>query len=160
MEKQEFDIQKIPEKDMKQYKFKINGRDFEVTIGENDGRTYQVNVNGADYTVETESAPVQAAPRPSAAPAAAPAPQAAPAAVQSAPAPSGEGVKVETPMPGVIIEVSVREGQSVKAGDKVAVLEAMKMENEIGATKDGVIVAVHVSKGASVSEGDPIVTIR
>ena len=69
-------------------------------------------------------------------------------------------MKVETPMPGVIIEVSVREGQSVKAGDKVAILEAMKMENEIGATKDGVIAAIHVSKGASVNEGDPIVTIR
>ena len=143
---------------MKQYKFKINGRNFDVTIGEGEGNTFQVNVNGAEYTVETENAPAvpkaAPAPAPAAAPAAAPAPQAAPAA------PAGEGVKVETPMPGVIIEVSVREGQSVKAGDKVAVLEAMKMENEIGATKDGVIAAIHVSKGASVNEGDPIVTIR
>jgi biotin carboxyl carrier protein len=143
---------------MKQYKFKINGRDFDVTIGESEGNTIKVNVNGAEYTVETENAPAaapKAAPAPAAA-AAAPAPQAAPAAA----APAGEGVKVETPMPGVIIEVSVREGQSVKAGDKVAILEAMKMENEIGATKDGVIAAIHVSKGASVNEGDPIVTIR
>ena len=62
-------------------------------------------------------------------------------------------------MPGVIIEVSVREGQAVKAGQKVAVLEAMKMENEIAAPKDGTVTAVHVDKGASVSEGDPIVTI-
>ena len=140
---------------MKQYSFKINGKQYDVTVGPADGKHIQVNVNGADYSVEMESAdgpstsePVQAAPA-----------TAAPAVPETAAPASASGQAVPTPMPGVIIEVSVREGQAVKAGEKVAVLEAMKMENEIAAPKDGTVTAVHVDKGASVSEGDPIVTI-
>ena len=114
-----------------------------------------VNVNGASYEVELENAPVQApvqaAPAPQAA--AAPAPAAAPKAA------AGAGEKVNSPLPGVIIEVSVKEGQAVKAGQKVAVLEAMKMENEISAPKDGTVTAIHVNKGDSVLEGAPIVSI-
>ena len=63
-----------------------------------------------------------------------------------------------SPLPGVIIEVSVKEGQAVKAGQKVAVLEAMKMENEIPAPKDGTVTEIHVHKGDSLQEGDPVVT--
>ena len=73
--------------------------------------------------------------------------------------PAGPGTKVESPLPGVIIEVSVKEGQAVKMGQKVAGLEAMKMENEIAATADGTVTAIHVAKGDSVLEGAPIVTI-
>ena len=124
---------------MKQYSFKINGKQYDVTVGPADGKHIQVNVNGADYSVEMESAD-------------------GPSASEPVPA-AASGQVVPTPMPGVIIEVSVREGQAVKAGEKVAVLEAMKMENEIAAPKDGTVTAVHVDKGASVSEGDPIVTI-
>ena len=140
---------------MKQYSFKINGKQYDVTVGPADGKHIQVNVNGADYSVEMERAdgpsasePVQAAPV-----------TAAPAAPETAAPAAASGLAVPTPMPGVIIEVSVREGQAVKAGQKVAVLEAMKMENEIAAPKDGTVTAVHVDKGASVGEGDPIVTI-
>lgn len=143
---------------MKNYKFKINGKDYNVTVGEANGKMLSVNVNGADYQVELENAPaaapaapVQAAPAPAAQ--AAPAPQAAPASA------AGAGEKVNSPLPGVIIEVSVREGQAVKAGQKVAVLEAMKMENEISAPKDGTITAIHVNKGDSVLEGAPVVSI-
>ncbi len=140
---------------MKEYKFKINGKDYAVTIGEAEGKMLSVNVNGASYEVELENAPVQApvqaAPAPQAA--AAPAPAAAPKAA------AGAGEKVNSPLPGVIIEVSVKEGQAVKAGQKVAVLEAMKMENEISAPKDGTVTAIHVNKGDSVLEGAPIVSI-
>lgn len=140
---------------MKEYKFKINGKDYAVTIGEAEGKMLSVNVNGASYEVELENAPVQApvqaAPAPQAA--AAPAPAAAPKAAV------GAGEKVNSPLPGVIIEVSVKEGQAVKAGQKVAVLEAMKMENEISAPKDGTVTAIHVNKGDSVLEGAPIVSI-
>ena len=59
----------------------------------------------------------------------------------------------------MIVEVSVKEGQTVKAGQKVVVLEAMKMENEIPAPKDGTITAIHVNKGDSILEGAPVVTI-
>ncbi len=142
---------------MKSYKFKINGKDYAVTIGEAEGRMLSVNVNGADYQVELENAPVAApAPVQTAAPAAAAA--VAPAAPAPA-APAGAGEKVNSPLPGVIVEVSVKEGQAVKAGQKVAVLEAMKMENEIPAPKDGTITAIHVNKGDSILEGAPVVTI-
>lgn len=142
---------------MAEYKFKIGGKDYAVTIDSVEGGKASVTVNGAAYEVEIEKGAPAAAPSvPAAAGTTAPAP------VQDAPkaaAPKGEGTKVVTPMPGVIIEVSVREGQAVKAGEKVAVLEAMKMENEISAPSDGTVTAIHVQNGASVNEGDPVVTI-
>ena len=143
---------------MKEYNFKINGKDYAVKIGEAEGKNLTVNVNGADYQVELENAPV-AQPVQSAAPAQATPAQAPVAAPVTAPKPVGAGEKVNSPLPGVIIEVSVKEGQAVKAGQKVAVLEAMKMENEISAPKDGTITAIHVNKGDSVLEGAPIVSI-
>ena len=139
---------------MKNYKFKINGKDYDVTVGEAEGKMLSVNVNGADYQVELENAPaaapVQAAPAAKAAPAAA-----APAAPKAA----GAGVTVKSPLPGIIISVDVKEGQTVKRGQKVAVIEAMKMENEILAESDGTVTAVHTRKGDSVLEGADIVTI-
>lgn len=137
---------------MKSYKFKINGKDYAVSIGEADGKNLTVNVNGADYQVELEHAPA-AAPAPAPVQAQAPAPT-APAAPAAKPA--GKSETVKSPLPGVIIEVSVKEGQAVKAGQKVAVLEAMKMENEISAPRDGTVTALHVNKGDSVLEGAPI----
>ena len=148
---------------MKQYKFKINGNDYNVAINSTNGNLADVTVNGVSYQVEMENsmpaapaaAPVQAAPQ-----ASAPAPQPA-AAAAPAPAakPAGEGKAVTSPLPGVIIEVSVKEGDTVAAGQKVAVLEAMKMEIEIQAEKAGVVTKIHVSKGDSVLEGASIVTI-
>ena len=145
---------------MKQYKFKINGNDYNVAINSTNGNLADVTVNGVSYQVEMENsmpaaAPVQGAPQ-----ASAPAPQPA-AAAAPAPAakPAGEGKAVTSPLPGVIIEVSVKEGDTVAAGQKVAVLEAMKMENEIQAEKAGVVTKIHVSKGDSVLEGASIVTI-
>ena len=142
---------------MKTYKFKINGNEYNVEINSVEGAIADVTVNGASYKVEMET-PVNVAPAvPNAAPA-----QSAPAAPApaSAPAPAaGAGKAVTSPLPGVIIEVSVKEGQAVKAGQKVAVIEAMKMENEIQATSDGTVTAVLVNKGDSVLEGAEIVKI-
>ena len=140
---------------MKEYKFKIGGKEYNVTVNPKEGKLFDVTVNGATYEVESENAPVAApAPQPAAAPA-----QAAPAAAAPAAKPAGAGEKVPSPLPGVIIEISVKEGQQVKAGQKVAVLEAMKMENEIPAPKDGTITDIHVHKGDTLQEGDPVVTI-
>lgn len=140
---------------MKEYKFKINGKDFAVKIGEAEGKNLTVNVNGADYQVELENAPVAA---PAAAPvAAAPAEAAAPAA--AAPKAAGAGVTIKSPLPGIIISIDVKEGQAVKRGQKVAVIEAMKMENDILSEADGTITAIHAHKGDSVLEGADIVTI-
>ena len=140
---------------MKTYKFKIGGNDYEVEIGKIEGKTADVTVNGVSYQVEMENAPAApAAPAAAAAPAAQAAAPAAPAAQ-----PAGEGKSVTSPLPGVIIEVSVKEGQAVNAGQKVAVLEAMKMENEIAAPADGVVTSIRVAKGDSLQEGDEIMKI-
>lgn len=162
---------------MKQYNFKINGNEYNVTINSVDGNVADVTVT-ASYKVElgNGTAPINvqsAAPAQTAAPAPAPAPQAAvpaqtaaaapapaPAAAPApAPAASGAGKPVTAPLPGVIIEISVKVGDTVKAGQQVAVLEAMKMENAIEADHNGTVTAIHVNKGDSVLEGVPIVTI-
>ncbi len=142
---------------MKTYKLKINGNAYEVAINSIEGNIADVTVNGASYQVDMENAPAAAVAAP-----AVQAPAAQPAAATAAPAAqpaSGAGTKVTSPLPGVIIEVSVKVGDAVKAGQKVAVIEAMKMENEISATKDGTISAIHVSKGDSVLEGADVVSI-
>lgn len=146
---------------MKQYKFKINGNDYNVAINSTNGNLANVTVNGVSYQVEMENA-MPAAPAPAPVQSAAPAaPAAAPAAPQATPAakPAGAGKTVTSPLPGVIIEVSVKEGDTVAAGQKVAVLEAMKMENEIQAETAGTVTKIHVSKGDSILEGASIVTI-
>lgn len=145
---------------MKTYKFKINGNEYNVDINSVEGNIADVTVNGASYKVEMDTpvaSPLAAAPAPSATPAAAPAP-AAPSTGSSAKA-TGAGKAVTSPLPGVIIEVSVKEGQAVKAGQKIAVIEAMKMENEIQADVDGTVTAILVNKGDSVLEGAEIVKI-
>jgi len=140
---------------MKTYKFKINGNEYNVEINSVEGNIADVTVNGASYQVEMDT-PVAPAPAPvqtSEAPK-----TAAPAAAAPAPA-AGAGKAVTSPLPGVIIEVSVKEGQAIKAGQKVAVIESMKMENEIQASSDGTVTAVLVHKGDSVLEGAEIVKI-
>lgn len=161
MGEQIIDIQKENALNMKTYKFKVDGKDYSVTINGIEGRNADVTVNGVGYSVELgdnvpaaapapvqEAAPVQSAPA-----------QAAPAAPAAAPAPSVKGITVYSPLPGVIISVDVKEGQAVKQGQKVAVLEAMKMENEIQAEADGTVVAILVQKGDSVLEGAEILKL-
>ena len=141
---------------MKTYKFKINGNGYEVAINSVEGQNASVTVNGTTYTVELEEAPAAPVPVQAAPVQVAPAPAAAP---KAAPAASGAGKAVTSPLPGVIIAVKVNVGDVVKAGQEVAVLEAMKMENSIEATHDGTVTAINVAKGDSVLEGAPIVTI-
>ena len=143
---------------MKEYKFKINGKDYAVTIGEAEGKMLNVMVNGASYEVELEkevAAPAPAAP--STPVATTVTPSVSPAA--AAPAPAGAGQTIHSPLPGIIISIDVKEGQAVKRGQKVAVIEAMKMENDILAESDGTVTAIHARKGDSVLEGADIVTI-
>ena len=150
---------------MKEYKFKINGNEYNVAINSVEGNIADVTVNGKSYQVEMENAPaaapVQAVPVAPAVTVSAPAPQAAPAAPAPAPAakPAGAGKAVTSPLPGVIIGVKVNVGDVVKPGQVVAVLEAMKMENDIEAEFGGTVTAVNVAKGDSILEGAVIVTI-
>ena len=152
---------------MKTYSFKINGKDYKVAIGEANGKMLSVNVNGADYEVELEgdfsatpSAPVEMTKGPSSPAEMTKTAEVSPAAAKSAAAkPAGAGKTVKSPLPGIIISIDVKEGQAVKRGQKVAVIEAMKMENDILAESDGTVTAIHASKGDSVLEGADIVTI-
>ena len=143
---------------MKEYKYKINGNLYNVVIGDIEDNIAHVEVNGTHYTVEMEKKPKAAtAPKPVARPAARPV--AAPAAAAPAkPAAAKSGVK--SPLPGVILDIKVKEGDEVKKGQTIIILEAMKMENSINADKDGKVTAINVSKGESVLEGTDLVIIE
>ena len=145
---------------MKEYKYKINGNLYNVVIGDIEDNIAHVEVNGTHYTVEMEKKPKAApAPKPVARPVAKPAAPAAPAAAPAAkPAAAKSGVK--SPLPGVILDIKVKEGDEVKKGQTLIILEAMKMENSINADKDGKVTAINVSKGESVLEGTDLVIIE
>jgi biotin carboxyl carrier protein len=122
-------------------------------------KTYKITVNGTAYDVVVEEvandgAPVVSAPAAKAAPAPAPAP-----AKKAAPAGAGS-VKVTAPMPGKILGVKTSVGASVKKGEVIMILEAMKMENEIVAPEDGTIASIDTSEGASVEAGDVLATLN
>ncbi len=150
---------------MKEYKFKINGSEYVVNVADVENNIAEVEVNGINFSVEIDtpvkkSTPVtqkisqpsnnyqQTVSKPTATV------SAAPAAAASA----GE-VAVKSPLPGVILEITVKEGDEVKKGQKLLILEAMKMENVIEAVKDGKIVSIKANKGDSVLEGATLVII-
>ena len=146
---------------MKEYKYKINGNLYNVVIGDIEDNIAHVEVNGTHYTVEMEKKPKAApAPKPVARPAAKPAAAPAAAAPVAKPAAGGGKSGVKSPLPGVILDIKVKEGDEVKKGQTVIILEAMKMENSINADKDGKVTAINVSKGESVLEGTDLVIIE
>ena len=134
-------------------------------------KKFNVTVNGKTYAVEVEEvgagqggftyqpiqeavapAPLATAPAPAATPAPVPTPKAA------APV-SGQGELMSAPMPGTILDILVTEGQTVKKGDIVIILEAMKMENEIASPADGLVSKIYTSKSATVNAGDPMLSL-
>lgn len=126
---------------------------------------YKVTLNGTTYEVEVEKGEailvdeyVAAAPAPVAAPAAA-APAAPAPAAAAASAATAAGEQITAPMPGTILSVKVNQGDAVKAGQILVILEAMKMENEIVAPRDGTVAQVVVAQGASVDTGAPLVVL-
>lgn len=131
---------------------------------------YKVTLNGKTYEVEVEEgkailldeyeayAPSVASPAAPAAPVAA-APAAAAPAAPAAAAVTAAGETVEAPMPGAILRVEVTQGQAVKAGDLLVVLEAMKMENEILSPRDGTVAQIVVQKGSTVETGSPLIVL-
>ncbi len=124
-------------------------------------KKYNITVNGATYEVLVEevdaagSAPVATA---APAPVAAPVPKAAPKA--AAPAGKAGSIKVTAPMPGNILKMNVKVGDTVPANGLVCILEAMKMENEIFSEKGGVVASIDAPVGASVQSGDVIITLN
>lgn len=121
-------------------------------------KNYTITVNGTAYnvTVEEGTSNASASQAPVSAPVAAP--QAAPAK-PAAPASAGS-VKVDAPMPGNILDIKVSNGASVKAGEVLVILEAMKMENDIVAPQDGKVASINVNKGDTVEAGQTIITLN
>ena len=135
-------------------------------------KKYNVTVNGVVYEVVVEEADGTAVSAPAAAPAVTPAPVAAPAPAvtpaTAAPAPAATApkasgaqgsIKVVAPMPGTILKLNVKVGDTLKANDLVCILEAMKMENEIFTAEGGVVKSIEAAQGASVNAGDVIITL-
>ena len=151
---------------MKQYSYKINGIDYDVTIHSIKGQIAILEVNGMPFNVEIIGSALSeddlptmgaaaATPVPATAAPAAEAPAAAPATKGTA----GAGTPVKAPLPGVVTKVLVGDGQQVKKGDVVLVLEAMKMENNITAECDGKVTGICCAPGDSVMEGTTLITI-
>lgn len=130
---------------MKQFKITVNGKTYDVAVEETNG-----------VASAPAAAPVGAAP---AAPAAAPAAPAAAPAAPAAPAATG-AEKVNSPMPGNIIDIKVAAGDTVTNGQTLLILEAMKMENEIKAPCDGTVAGVHVAKGDTVDSGALLISLN
>lgn len=145
---------------MKKYKMKINGNDYEVEIINLDEDTAEVAVNGEKYTVELEKK-VQVSKTPK--------------LVRSVVSPSTDIDKsvaktskpteqkgvgfIKSPLPGVILGIDINVGDEVKVGQRLLVLEAMKMENNINSDKNGKVVSIKVKPGDSVLEGDLLIEI-
>lgn len=145
---------------MKEYKYKINGNTYKVGIGDIDKGVAQVEVNGVPYKVELEqkAAPVTIvnAPRP----AAAPRTSTGEKVISKPTASTGAGTAIKAPLPGVVLNIPVKVGDAVKAGDTVLVLEAMKMENAVLSDRDGKVASISVNNGDSVLEGTVLMTIE
>ncbi len=145
---------------MKKFKFTINGNQYEVDVVNVEDNVAEIEVNGTVYQVELEKK-VQTTKTPR--------------LIRSVVSPSTDVVKsqqktsspseakgvghIKSPLPGVILNVHVKEGDVVKVGDKLITLEAMKMENSVNADKQGKIVSIKVKQGDSVLEGDILVEI-
>lgn len=146
---------------MKEYKIKINGNEYAVAVTKAEDSQATVTVNGNVYEVEVEGmvapkrvvrpAQVAAAPVATA--------NAVPVSKVAAPKAAGMAGDIKSPLPGVLLDVMVREGDTVKVGQRLMVLEAMKMENNIDSDRDGVVQSLKVRKGDSVLEGDVLISI-
>ncbi|SJZ59027.1 biotin/lipoyl-containing protein [Porphyromonas cangingivalis] len=149
---------------MKKFNYTINGIKYRVEINSIEGNVAEVTVNGSTYKVELDKEQeVKQMPKPTPVSrpttTATPKPAAAPAPAAAAPAAGGSGAPVVSPLPGVIIGVHCKVGDEVKRGQRILVLEAMKMENDIKADRDGTITSIAVSQGDNVQEGATLVTI-
>lgn len=145
---------------MKKFKFIINGNQYETEIINIEDNIAEIEVNGSLYKVEVDkeikSSKTPKLVRPKAIPSTDTHP--AEAKTSSPSAPKGAG-NIKSPLPGVILEIFVKEGDKVERGQKLLMLEAMKMENNIEADKAGKVISIKVNTGASVMEGDVLMVI-
>jgi len=144
---------------MKKYKFTIHGNEYDVHIKNVEDNIIELEVNGSTYEVEVDKA-IQPAKTPKLVRSRVSAPADAKpeegAGMKSTAPPAG---KINSPLPGTVVKILVREGDTVKVGQKLMVLEAMKMENNIDSDKDGKVTSIPVRPGQSVMEGDTLIEI-
>ncbi len=144
---------------MKKYKFTIHGNEYDVHIKSVEDNIIELDVNGSAYKVEVDKA-IQPAKTPKLVRARiAPPKEASPEEVVSKEVPASPAGKLSSPLPGTVINIFVREGDTVKVGQKLMILEAMKMENNIDSDKDGKVISIPVRPGQSVMEGDTLIEI-
>ncbi len=147
---------------MAKYQYTVEGTDYDVEILEIEDNVAKVNVNGAEFVVELKQAlkpttrPIKQVVAPEPKPSAAPAQKSAPT---PAPVAAGEGRSVTAPLPGTIVDIKVNVGDTVKEGDTLLILEAMKMQNNIEAEFGGQVTSILVKQGDSVKEDTVLVTI-
>ncbi len=145
---------------MKKYKFKINGNEYDTEIINIEDDCAEIEVNGSVYKVEVDkqikSSKTPKLVRPKAIPSTDSHPSLAKTSSPSTPKGAGN---IKSPLPGVILDIFVREGDKVSMGQKLLMLEAMKMENNIEADKAGVVISINKSKGDAVMEGDILIVI-
>ncbi|GAB1404387.1 biotin/lipoyl-binding protein [Lentimicrobium sp.] len=145
---------------MKKYKFTINGNVYEVVIQNLEDNIAEVEVNGTSYNVTLDKTmQVSKTPR-LVRSMSVPSTDSAPSTAKTASPTQAKGAgTVKSPLPGVILDIYVKEGDTVTIGQKLLMLEAMKMENNISADKSGKIISIKVSKNDAVMEGDVLIVI-
>jgi glutaconyl-CoA/methylmalonyl-CoA decarboxylase subunit gamma len=145
---------------MKNFKFTINGNEYDTEIVSIEDNIAEIVVNGTTYSVEIEQK-LQSVKTPKLMRSVAvPSTDSHPSVSKTASPASPKGTgNIKSPLPGVILDIYVREGDSVKIGQKLLMLEAMKMENNINADKEGRVASIKISKGDNVMEGDILIVI-
>jgi len=141
---------------MKKYKFTIDGNTYEVDILNVDGSNIQLEVNGSSYNVEIDKA-VKTSKTPVLVRTGVPTPSRSESKIKKNI--SSSATPVKSPLPGIIINVLVKEGEEVKVGQKLISMEAMKMENHVLAEKEGKVVSIKVKSGDSVLQNDTLLEI-
>lgn len=144
---------------MKEFKFKINGSDYNVNITNIEGNIAELEVNGTPYKVEIDKELKQTKTPKLVRPTAVPATDSHPTVVKTQSPGAATTGSIKSPLPGVILDVHIKVGDMVKRGQKILVLEAMKMENNIDSDKEGRVTDIKVKKGDNVLEGDVLVVI-
>ncbi|MDR0982571.1 MAG: acetyl-CoA carboxylase biotin carboxyl carrier protein subunit [Culturomica sp.] len=146
---------------MKKFKFKINGQNYEAEVSEFDGVNATVEINGTPYSIEVTGEEMKSKPK---TPVLSNKPvvnQAGEGEIKKTPTTTGGSMyKVTAPLPGLIKKVSVAVGSSVKIGDVVMIMEAMKMDNNIITDKSGTVKSVKAKEGDSVLQGDVLLEIE
>ena len=143
---------------MKNYKFTIHGTQYEVEINSVEDQTINLSLNGTPYQVKVDKEIKQTK---------------TPKLMRSVAVPSTEGdtanartnaagatAEIKSPLPGTVLDVMVKEGDTVKVGQHLLLLEAMKMENNIDSDKEGVVKTIKVRKGDAVMEGDVLIVME